>query len=302
MERRRLACAFSRSVDLTAHLKAALIVFMSMMLLAIGSCKGRSRSEESAALQRGDPSRAGEQIIAKYRALASYQDMTMKLRAKITESDDTVRVIKLTIYRKHLSNGDQVMLIEFTHPPEERDRNGLIRIGSGGEIEATRYMQGMDSFIIARSASSEDSLFGLSLQEIVDGQPEKYTYKLIGEEPVGQTPAYRIEGKLKQGADSKFPRVVMLIAKDSFVPISVEFYESPADLARRVVVNRIQQVSGYWTRIEWSVDNRERNKKIEFEALDVKYDQNIPDSIFTREQLKRLTRAKALALVFNWEA
>jgi predicted RND superfamily exporter protein len=293
--------SFCGSIKRAGELKAALLVCLSLTLFGAYSCKSsrRSGSQAPAIAQRSDSTLEAKQIIEKYRALSNYRDLTMRLQARIKESDETSRVVRLTIYRKRSPNGGEVMLVEFTSPPGERDRDGLIQISPDGEIEATRYMQGTGSFIIARSASSEDSLFGLSLQEIVDGQPEKYTYKLIGETYVGQMPAYRIEGRLKQGADSKFPRVVMSIAKENFVALSVEFYESPNELARRVMVDRVQQIGGYWTRMQWSVDNLARGKKIEFEVIDVKYDQSLPDSIFTRQRLKQVASEQGAQMSAN---
>ena len=50
-----------------------------------------------------------------------------------------------------------------------------------------------------------------------------------------------------------------------------------------------EQVSGHWTRTRWTIDNRARQRKVDFEVLDTKYDQNLSDTLFTREQLKKLT-------------
>jgi hypothetical protein len=40
--------------------------------------------------------------------------------------------------------------------------------------------------------------------------------------------------------------------------------------------------------MRWTIDNRARQKKIDFVAVDVSYDQNLKDSIFTREYLKKI--------------
>lgn len=233
-------------------------------------------------------------IIERYRALESKRDSTTRLRVSISGSNDganreTGREIQLNIYRKYRPDGQRYMLIEFTVPPEERDRDGLITIFPDGQIEGVRYIQSTDSFAATRDLMSEDSLLGMTLQELADGQPEKYDFTIVGEETIDGVGCYRADGKLKPGADSKFTRVELLISKETSVLMRAKFYDKREVLVRDLVVNRTEQVDGQWTRLSWTIDNVERNKKIAFEATDVKYDQNLKDSLFTREHLKRIT-------------
>lgn len=233
-------------------------------------------------------------IIERYRALESKRDSTTRLRVSISGSNDganreTGREIQLNIYRKYRPDGHRYMLIEFTVPPEERDRDGLITIFPDGQIEGVRYIQSTDSFAATRDLMSEDSLLGMTLQELADGQPQKYDFTIVGEETIEGVACYRAEGKLKPGADSKFTRVELLISKETSVLMRAKFYDKREVLVRDLVINRTEQVDGQWTRLSWTIDNVERNKKIAFEATDVKYDQNLKDSLFTREHLKRIT-------------
>ena len=57
---------------------------------------------------------------------------------------------------------------------------------------------------------------------------------------------------------------------------------------RRMTVDKLTQVNGHWTRMHWRVDNRSRQKKIEFETLEARYDQNLKDALFSRDQLKQV--------------
>ena len=233
------------------------------------------------------------QIIEKYRSLDNSHDSTIKMRAVINSQEDsaglnTPQQIQLTTYRKREPDDRLLILAEFTSPPEERDRDGLITVFPDGRIEAVRYVQSTDSFLVATDATSEDALFGLTPQELADGQPEKYDFTMVGEETYQGTPVYRLEGKLKQGAESKFPRVILLISKQDFAAMEAEFYDNHNELARRLVVSKAEHVAGHWTRLRWTIDNLARRKKIDFETVEVKYDQNLSYSIFTREHLKKI--------------
>jgi hypothetical protein len=198
------------------------------------------------------------------------------------------RQLQLTMYHKHEPDGRLLILIEFTAPAEERDRDGLITVFPDGRIEAVRYVQSTDSFLVSNEATSEDALFGMTPQELAEGQPEKYDFTLSGEEALDLVPAYRLEGRLKKGADSKFRRLVLLISKQDFAPLQAEFYDNHDELARRLVVTKSGLIDRHWTRLRWAIDNRARQKHIEFEAMDVKYDQSLSGSLFTREHLKKI--------------
>jgi hypothetical protein len=232
-------------------------------------------------------------IIERYRRLDTSRDSTIKMQASIGTKNDGGETnaplqVQFTMYRKHQPDGRQLILIEFTAPAEERDRDGLITVFPDGQIEGVRYVQSTDSFIVTRDLMSEDAMFGLTLQELADGQPEKYDFTIVREETFEGTSCYRAEGKLKHGAESKFPRVVLLISKQSFAAVQAEFYDNHTELARDLIVTKTEQVAGRWTRMRWTIDNRARKKKIDFVAVDVSYDQNLKDSIFTREHLKKI--------------
>ena len=271
-----------------------LILGIVLALPLVGCSRKR---QGTVTLENGNRNKAGPHstpidaapIIERYRALDSSRDSTIKMRASLaTSEEDSPRHIQLNIYRKSQPDGLRLILVEFTAPAEERDRDGLITVFPDGQIEGVRYVQSTDSFIATRDLMSEDALFGLTLQELADGQPEKYEFVITEEETFEETVCYRADGKLKQGAESKFPRVVLLISKETFAAVKAEFFDNHNERARVLTVTKSEQVAGHWTRLRWAIDNLARHRKIGFEAVDVSYDQNLSDSIFTREHLKKI--------------
>jgi outer membrane lipoprotein-sorting protein len=229
-----------------------------------------------------------EQIIKKYIAATDNSDSIMRLRARIERQSGSASELQMTITRKREADGRKLMLIEFTSPAEERDRDAVVQLTPDGEIEGSRYIQSSDSFATARGATNEDSLFGMTLQELADGQPEKYDFKLKGEETLESTAVYRVEGRLRPGAESKFPRLVMLISKENWIDLTSEFYDDHDELARRMTIRKVDQVNGRPMRLRWTVDNRSGGKRIDFEVLDAKHTKKIDSALFSREHLKKI--------------
>lgn len=282
------------SGSILALLPFLIAISLSMLLLA--GCRKEPNSNAATANENAGRSSSGPDaasIMERNRALDNSRDSTMKLRARIagsgnSQEPNTPRQIQVTMYRKHEPDGRMLFLIEFTSPAEERDRDGFITVYPDSRIEGVRYVQSTDSFIVTTDPTGEDALFGMTLQELTEGQPEKYDFLLAGDETYNGTSAYRLQGKLKPGAESKFPRTAFLISKETFVVLQAEFYDNHNELARRLAVSKTAQIAGHWVRTVWSIDNRARQKKIDFEAVDVKFDQNLSDSIFTREHLKKI--------------
>jgi hypothetical protein len=290
-----------RAIDATfvinlSKINGAACLMLACALLTLSGCnnsgsKTDNRPANSSAQPASPASTAvdASQIIERNRALDNSRDSTVKLRARIEGSDTAPPEVAMTIYRKRADDGRLLMLIEFTSPPLERDRSAIVTVSPQGEVEGTRYAQSGDTFVSTKGVLGEDSLFGMTLQELIDGQPEKYVFKVTGEEAVGSMPVYKLEGALKPAEESKFNRLVMLVSKENSALLGAEFYDNHNEIVRRLTVEKIEQVAGHPTRMRWIVDNPEKQKKIEFTTADAKYDQNLSDSIFTREHLKKIT-------------
>jgi hypothetical protein len=280
-----------RRVDKSSMLRLVCGLVLLLLLTACGRKlegtldNGNSKSSSTSAVAID-----AAPIIERYRALDNSRDSTTRLRASISGAGQLSgpSQILFNMYRKRQADGRLLILIEFTSPPEERDRDGLITVFPDGQVEGVRYVQSTDSFIVTRDLMGEDALFGMTLQELADGQPEKYDFTITGEETVAGTECYRAEGKLKQGAESKFPRVVLLISKQTYAAVEAKFYDNQNEVARDLVVGKTDLVDGHQTRVRWSIDNQTRSKKIDFEVVDVNYDQNLKDSIFSRDYLKKI--------------
>lgn len=267
-----------------AKIFASWIILIAAFLSACN--KETTRQPEEKAVP-ATPAITVDELLKRYRAAEGYRTSEVKSRARITEADGSSQEVSMTVYRKRGQSGEQ-MLIEFASP-DQRDRSGLVLISPQGEIEGLRYAQSSSSFVSSKNVRGEDSLFGMSLQELADGQPEKYEFKLAGIEQAGARRSYKLDGRLKPGQESKFQRLVVFLAEDNFALAGAEFYFNETELARRVTVDKLEKTGQYWTRMRWTVDNIARQKKVEFETLTVKYDQNLSDAIFSRENLKKIS-------------
>ena len=93
---------------------------------------------------------------------------------------------------------------------------------------------------------------------------------------------------MKPGAESKFPRLTTYLSKENYTAVGAEFFDNHHELARKLTVEKIEQVDGRWTRMKWTLENPVRGKRLDFETVEARYNQNLSDSMFTREHLKKI--------------
>ena len=284
---------FNRNVFLSTFNADLARAFAVLVVLSLSACKSTDAPPPTQPAAAVSGSEASE-IIKRYIATEDSRDSTLKIRARITDSDASSGQpvhVDLTILRKRTADGGQLMLVEFT-TPVERDRSAMVTITPQGEVEGVRYAQSNDSYVATKGVTTEESLFGMTLQELIGGQPEKYDFKLTGEVASLSVPVYRLEGRLKEGAESRFPRIVLLVSKENNSLVSAEFYDNHDELARRLTVENAEPRQGHWTRLKWTLQNPGRKKTVEFETIDAKYDQNLSDSLFSRQHLKEIATLK----------
>jgi hypothetical protein len=238
------------------------------------------------------PGRNASELVAKHLDLSRSEESITRMRVRITNVDSQASpspsVVEMKLYNKTTPDAGRLMLLEFLVPTAERDRDSLVRISPNDEVEGIRYVQSNDSFLTTRGVVSEDALFGMTLQELAGGQPQKYNFKLAAEESLGQWQVYKLEGTLKPGTESKFERLVLYLDRESHAMVGAEFYDNHNELARRMTVQKMELIAGHWTRKEWTLENPVRGKRLEFVALEVQYDPKLADSIFSREHLKKI--------------
>jgi len=116
-----------------------------------------------------------------------------------------------------------------------------------------------------------------------------FTSKKLGSEKKEGYDCYKIEMIRKEGIESGYSRLIMWVIKDSFVPIAIDYYdrENPELLLKTLIQYDIKNVDGIPTATKMVMYNQQENSQTSIEMLEVKYNLNLDDSLFTERYLKR---------------
>jgi len=118
---------------------------------------------------------------------------------------------------------------------------------------------------------------------------EDFTPKRLGDEKMEGEQCFKLELTRKQESDLSYSRMIMWVIKESFVPIVIDYYDEddPKLQLKRLVQSDIKMIDGIPTAFKTVMYNKLDNTQTEMELLEVEYDVELSDDMFTERNLKK---------------
>jgi len=118
---------------------------------------------------------------------------------------------------------------------------------------------------------------------------EDYTPKRLKDEKMEGHDCYKLELMRKPESDLSYSRLIMWVIKENFYPIVMDYYDedNPELWLKRLVQSDIQIIDDIPTAMKVVMHNKQDNTQTEMELLEVKYNVDLDDSMFTERALKK---------------
>ncbi len=113
--------------------------------------------------------------------------------------------------------------------------------------------------------------------------------RLLGEEKLMETPAYKIQETL---ASQKYyySRIVTWVAKDSMVPLRRDFYDQANALWKTELFQDVAVIDGTPTVLRIGVEDKLIDSSSELRVSEVRYDAPVPDELFDPQKLSAVSK------------
>ena len=100
---------------------------------------------------------------------------------------------------------------------------------------------------------------------------------------------YQVELIRQEGADVSYSKLILWVIKDNFVPLVIDYYDedAPNRVLKTLKQSDIQVIDGINTAKKVVMINRNDNTQTEMEMLEVKFNIELDDSMFTERELKK---------------
>jgi hypothetical protein len=190
-------------------------------------------------------------------------------------------------------DGDRV-LIRLTYPKDVSGTAFLVWLHRGSDAERFLYLPVVGRTRRIAAAETEESFVGtdFSYEDVGGRALEDYEYTLLDDNarwtgPDGRAQAvYRLESRRKH-ARASLPRIVSLIAKDTFVLVEAEFFGPRQQLQKRYEVRRLDRVQGIWTVLEAVMTSDPEHSTTQLTVEKMEYNVGLREDDFTRRELER---------------
>ena len=221
-------------------------------------------------------------------ALLLKVDQNMSSTNRVFESTMTINGKRnsRTIASKTMSEGTKKSFTEYLSPASEK---GTKMLKLQGQLWI--YSPSTDRIIQISGNMLRQSVMGsdLSYEDMMDDRKltDIYTAKIIGEEKTGDRNTFIVDLTAKVEDVAYFKQKVW-VDEERFIPLKEELYAKSGQLLKRVVLKDIQKIQGRWfpTNILYK-DMLKDGNGTEFKMNNLKFNQNIPDYIFTKAALKQ---------------
>jgi outer membrane lipoprotein-sorting protein len=191
-----------------------------------------------------------------------------------------------TITSRSYSVGDKKSFTEYLSPAREHGTK-MLKL----ETQLWIYSPSTDRTIQISGHMLRQSVMGsdLSYEDMMDDRKltDVYTAKVSGDEVVDGRKTYILTLTAKV-TDAAYYSRKMWIDSERFVPLREELFAKSGQLLKRTMLSDVRQIEGRWfpETIVYK-DMLKQGSGTEFKITSIKFNQKIPDYIFTKAALKQ---------------
>ncbi len=186
-------------------------------------------------------------------AQRAFKDVTACVERNLPEPD-TIRAVRIVardrlgaqnvtvvrLYGRSAEGGRRQLLVEFVNPEDLRGAKLLMLEGAdgseiyfkSGEFSKVKRIGG-----VARAASLFESDFSYEDFQHLQGFSSPGESKRIEDAMVGDRPAYVVQTRPAEAANSAYESIVTAVDKETCIPLRIDFYEPGRRLRKELTVD-----------------------------------------------------------------
>lgn len=199
--------------------------------------------------------------------------------------DNEQRQMKMQIWLKDR----KAALIRVLEPKKDRG-TGNLRV----KMDLWQYLPKVNRIIRVPSSMMLQSWMGsdFSNDDLVKGGSlyADYTHKEIAKGKLGTQEAVKIECTPKPNAPIVWGKVIIWVLAANNAPLKHEYYTEKGELVKVMVGEQIEKFGNHYVPTKLTMKNlKKKNSEtiIEYEKSSIVFDSEIPESLFTQENLRK---------------
>ncbi|MCG5528040.1 MULTISPECIES: outer membrane lipoprotein-sorting protein [Halorhodospira] len=246
------------------------------------------------AVALADEAPSGEELAQAVFDRPDGDDLVTRGTMTLTGERSRDRVRESFEYRLDGEDGESWSLIRFTSPANIEDTALLVHNHPDGESDQWLHLPAADR-VRRVSGDNRGSSFvqsDLYFEDLEDRRPEEDEHRLIGTDTYGGREVWLLESKPVEADNSTYSRRLRWIDPDTLVELRIDFYRGGEDPIKRLEVQELEKIDGYWTVTRSTMSHLEQGTQTVLEVDDTRYDQGLPQDLFTSRVLSNPSRER----------
>ncbi len=228
-----------------------------------------------------------EEIVSKVNDLMNQKTVYGKMKMTIVTTSGKTRTFEYDSWSK--GNGEK-NLIRYTKPARVKGQ-AILMLNNADDIWAyfprTKRVRKLATH--AKKQKMQGSDFSYADMGSGDSFINDYSAKIIKEEKKEKYDCFKLELIRKKDIDSPYSKMIIWVIKENYVPVVIDYYDekNPDRLLKTLVQYDIQVIDGVPTGKKMVMYNKQDNTETSMEMIEVKYNEELRDDMFTERGLKK---------------
>jgi hypothetical protein len=224
----------------------------------------------------------------------NWTDRMQRLKLHIVDGRGIERNREMIMRTLKRPNGEDKTSTVFLVPTEVRGTSFLQFAHKDRDAEQWLFLPALGRIRQIAAQSKNESFMGTDfsyrdlelLTDVFEWTEDEAPARLVGSEQIDGKDAALIEVVPKK-KDVGYQRIRVLLDRDGLILRRMEFYGSGDTPKKRLRLDDVRDVSGIPTAYTLEMAQPPSNSKTDVTVVDVKYNQNIPEDLFTTRALER---------------
>jgi len=223
-------------------------------------------------------------------------NITSNMKMILIDKNKNQRIRDLQVYTKERGT-DTLKLMFFLTPADVKNTAFLTYDYEDSDRDDDQWLYLPELQKVKRIASSDksSSFMGsdFTYSDMTSRNVSDYTYKIMKEPTVRGHKTWQLLVTPKTDktiAETGYTKSIMFVRQDNFVPIQALNYIKQGKKLKYMIVNDLKLVDGVWTVMEMQMTTKKGKKTLHksvFKFSNVKYNQDLDESLFTTRTLER---------------
>jgi hypothetical protein len=252
-----------------------------LLLMLTGSLAGNPGLAEDAAA-------AGRSLAQAVYDAPKGDDYASRAVMTLLERGHDPRERQMYTLRVDRGGGERWSLTRFDSPSDIKGIGLLTKDYPGDQNDQWLYLPALDRVRRVSSSRKGGRFVGSDLffEDLRDREVDMDSHRYAGEEKVGKLLCKVLVSEPVDPDNSVYTKRVAWIHPATLIPLRVDLYQAGSKKpTKRLTVKRIKRIQGYWTVIDSVMQDLETEHLTRITHASVKYNQKIPDRLFTSQAL-----------------